>query len=299
MDIIHFAINNPVKVAVGVLLTLLFGWLAVVTIPIQLTPNVDQPVLTVTTSWVGRSPEEVETEIVEEQEDKLKSVTNLRKMTASANQGSGEIELEFYVGTDMNRARQEVSDKLREVPSYPDEVDEPVIAAGETSGEKAIAWLIITSDEPGFDVESIGDQVEDRVKPYLETVEGVTQVNVYGGRKRQVHIQIDPREMAQRGITFNALVGAIQGENVNVSAGEIAEGRLDVRVRTVGQYDNVDDVLDTIVRYTDAGPVRIRDLGDVVENAGEAPGVRAFQGRTRSGVAGVPRGGIERDERDG
>ncbi len=265
MDIIRFAIENPVKVAVGVLLTLLFGFLSVVTIPIQLTPNVDKPVLTVETSWVGRSPEEVETEIVQEQEDKLKSVTNLRKMTATANQGSGAIELEFYVGTDMNRARQEVSDKLREVPAYPDDVDEPVIATGETEGSKAIAWLIITSDEPGFDVESLGDQVEDRVKPFLETVEGVTQVNVYGGRDRQVHIQIDPRELAQRGVTFNTLVGAIRDTNVNVSAGEIAEGRLDIRVRTVGQYDNVEDVLNTVVMDTEAGPVRVRDLGDVVE----------------------------------
>jgi HAE1 family hydrophobic/amphiphilic exporter-1 len=278
MDIIRFAINNPVKVAVGVLLTLLFGWLAVVTIPIQLTPNVDQPVLTVETSWVGRSPEEVETEIIQEQEDKLKSVSNLRKMVASANQGGGEIELEFFVGTDMTRARQEVSDKLREVPDYPDDVDEPVISSGETNPEKAIAWLIITSDEPGFDIESIGDQVEDRVKPYLETVEGVTQVNVYGGRDRQVHVQIDPREMAQRGITFNALVAAIQGENVNVSAGELAEGRLDIRVRTVGQYDSVDDIMDTIVSYTDAGPVRIRDLGDVIETLEERRGLVRSKG---------------------
>ncbi len=265
MDIIRFAIENPVKVAVGVLLTLLFGLLAVVTIPIQLTPNVDKPVLTVETRWTGRSPEEVETEIIQEQEDKLKSLTNLRKMTATANQGTGKIELEFYVGTEMNRARQEVSDKLREVPSYPDDVDEPVISSGETEGSKAIAWLIITSDEPGFDVEGLGDQIEDRVKPYLETVEGVTQVNVYGGRDRQVHIQIDPRELAQRGVTFNTLVGAIRDTNVNVSAGELPEGRLDIRVRTVGQYDNVEDVLNTVVMDTDSGPVRVRDLGDVVE----------------------------------
>ena len=125
MDIIRFAISNPVKVSVGVLLLLLFGLLALLTIPIQLTPNVDQPKLTVETSWIGRSPVEIETEILQEQEDKLKSVTNLRKMTATANTGIGSIEMEFYVGTDMSRIRQEVSDKLREVPEYPDDVDEP------------------------------------------------------------------------------------------------------------------------------------------------------------------------------
>jgi HAE1 family hydrophobic/amphiphilic exporter-1 len=265
MDIIRFAISNPVKVSVGVLLLLLFGLLALLTIPIQLTPNVDQPKLTVETTWVGRSPEEIETEILQEQEDKLKSVTNLRKMTATANTGIGSIELEFYVGTDMTRIRQEVSDKLREVPEYPDDADEPVINSGETDPDSAIAWLLIQSDEPGFDIQSVGELVEDRVKPYLETIEGVTQVNVYGGREREVHIQIDPRELAQRGVTFNALRSAIQGENVNVSAGDLPEGRLDVRVRTVGQYDNVQDILDTVVADTEGGPVRVRDLGDVQE----------------------------------
>ncbi len=265
MDIIRFAISNPVKVSVGVLLLMLFGLLALLTIPIQLTPNVDQPKLTVETNWIGRSPEEIETEVIQEQEDKLKSVSNLSKMTATANTGQGSIEMEFYVGTDMNRIRQEVSDKLREVAEYPDDVDEPVIASGDTDPSSAIAWLLIKSEEPGFDVQSIGDQVEDRVKPYLETIEGVTQVNVYGGREREVHIQIDPRELAQRGITFNTLRSAIQGENINVSAGDLAEGRLDIRVRTVGQYDNVQDVLDTVVADTNAGQVRVSDLGSVIE----------------------------------
>ncbi len=265
MDIIRFAISNPVKVSVSVLLLILFGLLSLLSIPIQLTPNVDQPLLTIDTSWVGRSPDEVESEIIQEQEDKLKSVSNLRKMTATASTGNASIELEFYVGTDMNRARQEVSDKLREVPEYPDDVDEPVIASGDTGPDRAIAWLILTSSDPNFNVQGIGEMVEDRVKPYLETIEGVTQVNVYGGLNREVHIQIDPRELAQRGITFNTLRSAIQGENVNVSAGDLEEGRLDVRVRTVGQYDNTQDVLETVVMDTDAGPVRVKDLGDVEE----------------------------------
>ncbi|MEE9212719.1 MAG: efflux RND transporter permease subunit, partial [Phycisphaeraceae bacterium] len=128
MDYIHFAIFNPVKVTVGVLLLLLFGLIALFTIPIQLVPNVDHPVITVSTEWTGRSPEEIEREIIEPQEDVLKGVSNLKKMTAQAIQGSAEIELEFYIGTDIRDARSEVSDSLREVSEYPQDVDEPVIA---------------------------------------------------------------------------------------------------------------------------------------------------------------------------
>jgi hydrophobic/amphiphilic exporter-1 (mainly G- bacteria), HAE1 family len=134
MDPIQFAIRNPVKVAVGVLLLVLFGLLSLRVIPVQLVPNVDQPIITVSTTWAGRSPEEMERDVIEKQEDKLKNVANLRKMTSTASVGRAEIELEFFVGADIKAARQEVSDSLREVPDYPDEVDEPVISDG-TGGE--------------------------------------------------------------------------------------------------------------------------------------------------------------------
>lgn len=264
MDFVRFSINNPVKVAVGVLLLMLFGILALVAIPVQLTPNVDQPMVTIETEWTGRSPEEVEKEIVEEQEDKLRSIQGLRKMVATASQGRSNIELEFFVGTDMTRALQEVSDKLREVPEYPEDVDEPVINVGAPAVENAIAWMILESEDPSFDVPTLYDTIDKRVKPYLERVTGLSEINVYGGRERQVHIQIDPRRLAERGITFNQLAQSLQRENVNVSAGDVASGRLDIRVRTIGQYDTLEEVRRTIVAYKEGGPVRVGDLGEVV-----------------------------------
>ena len=264
MGYIRFAIENPVKVTVAVILLILFGLIALFTIPIQLVPNVDQPVIRVTTTWTGRSPQEVEKEIVEEQEDRLKGVSGLRKMTAQATLGRSEIELEFFVGADMNSARTEVSDKLREVPEYPADVDEPVIVVADAANENAIAWMVLTSDDPEFDVDSLRDAAEDRIKPYLERVAGLSEVNVYGGRDREVHIRIDPSRMAERGVTFSQLRDALQRENLNVSAGEITDGYRDVLVRTMGRFDDLDDVRRTIVVDTEAGPVRIADLGAVV-----------------------------------
>ncbi len=265
MNTIRFAIDNPVKVAVGGILLVLFGLIAVFTIPIQLVPNVDQPVITVTTSWVGRSPEEVEREIVEEQEDYLKSIANLKKMSASSSLGQASITLEFYVGTDMTRALQEVSDKLREVPEYPPDVDQPVITVADSasSDDKAIAWMIIAHEDPAVDVAQFFDAVDKRVKPYLERVSGIAEINVYGGREREVHIQVDPVRLANRGITFNQLAAAIRVENVNVSAGNLATGRLESRVRTIGQYEDTRQVEETIIAYDAGGPIRVRDVATV------------------------------------
>ena len=264
MDPIKFAIENPVKVSVGVLLLLLFGFVSLFTIPIQLTPDVDQPVITVETNWVGRSPEEVEKDIIEEQEEYLKSISNLRKLEASATQGRASITLEFFVGTDLDRALLDVTNALDEVPSYPDEVDRPIITAADSASENAIAWVILDSEDPDFDIQSFYTWADNRVIPQLERIEGVSQINLYGGREREVHIQVDPRELAQRGVTFNELINAVRGDNVNVSAGELQEGMYDVRVRTVGQYDQLDPIRQTVIK-TDptGGPIRVGDVANV------------------------------------
>ncbi|MGB0766589.1 MAG: efflux RND transporter permease subunit, partial [Phycisphaeraceae bacterium] len=263
MDPIRFAIDNPVKVAVGVILLMLFGVLAVVSIPVQLTPNVDPTIITVSTEWEGKSPEEVEREIIEEQEDVLKNISGLVKMTATATQGQSEIELEFTVGKDLQSARVEVSDALREVPEYPDDAEEPVITDGEAGPGSPIAWLLLTSDLPGFDVQTLGDLAEDRIKPMLERAEGVSEARVYGGREREVHIKFDPEKVAQRAITITQLGDALRQENLNVSAGNLREGRYDPRIRVMGQYDNLDAIRETIVAYDSGGPIRISDIAEV------------------------------------
>lgn len=264
MDVIRFAISNPVKVAVGVILIILFGILALTSIPVQLTPNVDPTIVTVTTEWTGRSPDEIEKEIIEPQEDELKNLDNLVKMTATAVEGESTIELEFSIGTDVDDARTDASDALRQVPEYPEGVDEPQIIKGEAGAGEPIAWLLLQTEGPEFDVQALGDPAEERIKPFLERTPGVSEVRVYGGREREVHIKFDPVRVAQRRISFNQLREALALENTNISAGRLEEGRYDVRVRTVGRYEELDQIRDTVVAYDDdGGPIRIRDLATV------------------------------------
>ena len=123
MDLVRLAIQRPVGVVVAVVLVVMFGLIGVRSIPIQLTPSVDRPFITVTTVWPGRSPQEVVDEITTEQEEQLKNVSNLKSMRSLSSEGNSTITLEFFIGTDIDRALQEVSDSLRQVPDYPEEVD--------------------------------------------------------------------------------------------------------------------------------------------------------------------------------
>ncbi len=263
MDFIHFAIDNPVKVLVGVLLIVLFGLVSLTAIPIQLTPDIERPVISVRTSWTGRSPEEIEKSIILEQEEKLKTLQGLYKMTATLQLGRGDITLEFNVGYDMRRAIQDVSNKLDEVPDYPDDVDRPVIRASDSASDDSIAYCLLQSSDPTYDIADFYDYADRYVKPSLERIAGVSEVRIYGGREHQAQVRFEPEMLAQRGITLDELRAALIGDNISESAGDIENGRQEVRFRVLGRYQTLAQIRQTVIRYDDGVPVRLDDVADV------------------------------------
>ena len=123
MNLIESFINNPVKVTVGVLLVALFGVVALERMPMQLTPEVQTPTITVETRWPGASPQEIEREITLEQEEQLKSVEGLKKMSSESSDSLSRVSLEFLVGTDMDEALLKVNSRLQQVREYPEDAD--------------------------------------------------------------------------------------------------------------------------------------------------------------------------------
>lgn len=269
MDIVKYSIGKPVTVAVGVILIVMFGLIGLTAIPVQLTPTVDRPVITIETVWAGRSPQEIVDEVTKKQEEQLKNVGNLRKMVSVSSEGLSQITLEFNIGAEISRALQEVSDSLRQVSDYPAEVEEPTIKAADGASENAIAWIItdlpeeLMSKHPGFDVTTLYDDMDKEIKPYLERIDGVAEVNIYGGREREVRVMTDASAMAQRQLNHIDVVNALRGENRNVSAGSLAQGKRDYRVRLVGEFSSPTQILETIVAYRDGRPVYVKDIATV------------------------------------
>jgi HAE1 family hydrophobic/amphiphilic exporter-1 len=264
MGLIRFAIENPVKVAVAVILTVMFGMLAVFSIPIQLTPNVDKPIIKVATTWSGASPQEIESEIVDRQEEKLKNVNDLEKMTSSATEGMATVALEFPVGVDKDVAYRNVSDRLRQVTGYPEEVDEPTISETDDDMEAVIAWMMVKAED-GSSVAHMKTFIEEKVKPILERAEGVAEVPVYGGLEREMQVQVDPQRLAAFGLTFMEVGTALRRQNRNYSAGTVSQGKRDFVYRAVGEFRSVEEIESTVVAYPQGGPVFVRDVAEVVD----------------------------------
>jgi len=270
LNLIHTAIHRPIAVISLVLMTILFGLVALRTIPIQLAPDVNRPIITVTTYWPGAAPAEVEREIVNLQEEEFSGLEGLENITGRAEPGRSQISLEFSVGTNMDKALLLVANRLDRVPSYPDEVDQPTLdTAG--SEDNAIAWFILNRNEGNErPVHEYGDFVEDVIKERIERVPGVSRVDVYGGGERQIEIIVEPELLAQYRLTIPAIAAALRAANASMSAGDVDEGKRRYVVRAEGELNSLPAVREVVVRSSDStssgGLARVT-LGDIAEVA--------------------------------
>ena len=269
MNLIRVAIERPIAVIAAVLMVIMFGLVALRTIPIQLTPDVRKPLITVRTIWPGAAPAEVEREIVNRQEEVLRGLEGLDEMTSRSEDGRGTVTLEFGIGQDMDRALLLVANRLDRVSDYPEEADEPTLdTAG--SEDNPIGWFVLTR-LPGNErpIHTYGDFAEDVIQDRLERVAGVSRVNVFGGSEREMIVEVDPRRMAQFELTVPEVVSALRAANASVSAGDIDEGKRRYVVRSEGDFTTPEQVRAVLLRTIDDQPtgsvarVTIGDIGDV------------------------------------
>jgi HAE1 family hydrophobic/amphiphilic exporter-1 len=265
MQLIEGSIKYPVSTTVGVILLLIFGGIALLQIPIQLVPDVEEPTITVTTVWPGASPQEIEREIVDEQEEQLKSLEGLIKLESSSSDSSGTVTLTFSVDTALEAALLRVANRLEQVPSYPDDVDKPVIRSTDPNAG-AMAWFILEAagDKPfQGDISTLWDFCDDNIKPAFERVPGVANSNIFGGRERELQVIFDPAKLAARRITLSEMAAAIDRENRNYSGGSFDEGKRRYVIRTVGEYLSPADIEKVIITQRNGVPVYVGDVARV------------------------------------
>jgi HAE1 family hydrophobic/amphiphilic exporter-1 len=264
MKIVDISINNPVSVIVGVFFVVLFGSLSLFKIPVQLTPDVTRPQITVTTVWPGASPQEVEREIIEQQEEYLKSVEGLTRLTSESRDSVGVVNLEFSVGTDTDVALLKVSTKLDQVPSYPDDADRPVIVSA-SENAPPIAWMVLRSiRDDTAPIDTLRNFAQDYIQPRLERVPGVAKINVFGGREEEMQVIFDEKAVAARKVNISEIAQALSAGNRNISAGNFDEGKRRYIARTEAEYLKPEDAENVVIKYEGDAPVRIKDVAQVL-----------------------------------
>ena len=291
MTLTRISLSNPVAVVVACILVAIFGFISLSRLPVQMTPDISRPVISIETAWRAAAPNEIESEIIEQQEDVLRSTPGLERMQSSANFGRGSINLEFAIGSDMNRALIEVMNRLNQVPRYPVDALEPTISVGGSDFDRVIAWFTITA-RPGNerDIASYQDFIDDTVITRIERVQGVSNAGSFGGRPYEVRITFDPFKAANIGIDLTR-VQAQLGSNSDVSAGLNEVGRREYTIRFSGKYE-VEDLGDLVLEWRDGRPVYLRDVAQVSMEMVDVSNMLTSSGKPALAFFVIPETGV-------
>lgn len=258
-------IRNGKLLTVIVLIVCVLGIAAARLIPVQMIPDLDVRTISVVTEWPGATPQDIEKEILIEQERYLRNIPNLRRMESFAETGISYVELDFPFGVEINETLIEVANALSQVPSYPENVDQPSIRSSSFS-ENAFMYFAI-SPLPGnplnLDIDMITDFIDDNIRTQMERVPGVSEVQLRGGAERQMQIFIDPAKLAQRGLSLTQVRDAIRVRNSDTSAGDLDDGKKRYLLRTIGRFENKQELENLILAHRNGTDIFLKDVATV------------------------------------
>ncbi|WP_428606216.1 efflux RND transporter permease subunit [Sedimenticola sp.] len=260
MDIVKHSIDQPVSTFAVVILVILFGLIGLDRLPVQLTPDVEAPKISVRTTWPGASPYEIEKEIIEEQEEVLKSVPGLAVMESSSFNDYGTISLTFKVGTELNDAMVQVSNKLNEVTDYPENAQKPVASTSSEENSPVIWMMLKTKSGDPTLITTYRTFFNNEVRHLLERVPGVGSLFIFGGSDKRLEITVDPQRLATHQITLGQVINRIQSANSDTSAGVLGLSKRNYRIRTTSQFQTPDEVGETLLLDDGLNRLYLKDV---------------------------------------
>lgn len=281
-----FVTQRPVAIFMFMVAIAVFGAVSLDKLPVDLLPEISYPTLTVRTTYAGAAPEDVEDRVSIRIQEALATLPGLVRTTSISRAGFSDVVLDFDWGTEMSFAVQDVRDALDSL-FLPTGVERPLILRYDPNLDP-ILRIAITPTEPTGEV---SDQIqlrwiaEKRIKRELESIPGIAAVQVRGGLEEEIKISVDPYKMAAQGLDPTTVASRLSQENLNASGGAILEGSTEYLVRTLNEFQSVQEIEDlSIVRRGDA-PIRIRDVARVERTYAEREVVTRIGGREAVEIA--------------
>ncbi|MEA2063784.1 MAG: efflux RND transporter permease subunit [Gemmatimonadota bacterium] len=258
MKIIETSIQRPVTVTMLMVTLVLFGSVAYQRLPIDLLPDISYPTLTIRTTYEGAAPEEVENLVSRPIEEAVSVVNKVIQVSSRSRAGVSEVMVEFEWGAQMDFASLDVREKLDRV-RLPQDVDKPILLRYDPSLEP-IMRLGLTGRE---DLIALRTLSEERLKPKLETLDGVAAIEVSGGLEEEIHVALSERKLSALGLTIEQVASRVAAENINLTGGTLTEGEAEYLVRTINQYKRPEEIADIIITRREGAMIRLSDVATV------------------------------------
>jgi HAE1 family hydrophobic/amphiphilic exporter-1 len=266
MSLPEFSIHRPVTVLMACLVAILLGAISFLEIPVDLMPEVDQPTISVNTQYQGVAPEEMETLISRPIEQIVSAAPGVEEVTSTSTEGSSSVRVSFVYGTNIEEAANELRARLdRGRRSLPDDIEPPIMYKFDVT---QFPIMFLTAASPDMDPKELRHFVERYVVYRLERVKGIGEVQVSGGLRRQIRVDLNLEKLRALDLSVAQVVQTVQRENLNRPVGPVREGRFEVLLRTSGEFDSLDQILNVALTSRDGVPVYVRDVA-TVEDAHE------------------------------
>ena len=276
MKISDIAIERPVLASMMSAALVLFGALGYTRLSVREFPDVDPPIVSVSTVLPGANPQVVESAVTDVLEEELSTLEGLRTLTSTSAEQSSNITLEFNLDRDVEAAAQDVRDKVARVRGrLPDEVLEPVVAKQEADANPFF-WLALEGENYDLlQLSDIGDRV---VKTRLQTLPGVGQALIFGERRYSMRVWLSASALSSRGLTVADVENAIRTRNVEIPSGRIESSQREFTVRSLGELKTPEEFADLVVDNRSGQMVRLRDLGTVELGASDERSALRYDG---------------------
>ena len=282
--LIEIATERRVTIFMMIVAIGLFGTVSLSRLSLNLLPDISYPTLTIRTELTGAAPVEIENLLTKPIEEAVGVIRNVRLVRSVSRSGQSDVTLEFLWGTDMDIAGVEVREKL-DILFLPLEASRPLLLRFDPSSEPIMRFGLMhkedaaTGESAEAKLKALRRLAEDRIKTDLEAVEGTAAVKVSGGLEDEIKIRVDQQKLSQLDLSIGEIAERIRAENVNLSGGRLEEGSQRFLVRTLNEFETVDEFRDAIVAYVADRPVYLRDVATVERGFKDREAITRVRGR--------------------
>jgi hydrophobe/amphiphile efflux-1 (HAE1) family protein len=290
MDLASLSVKRPVLAVVMSVIIVLFGAIGFNYLGIREFPSVDPPVITVRTSYTGANADVIQSQITEPLEKAINGIDGIRSISASSNQGSSIITVEFNLNSNLEAAANDVRDKVSQaVKQLPQDIDAPPVVSKADANSDAIISMTLLSDTRSL--LDVSDYAENVIAQNLQTISGVSSVQIWGQRKYSMRIRLKPDELAAYNLTPLDVKQALDRENVNLPSGKIEGNTTELTVNTIGRLSTVTQFEEMILKEDASNIVRLKDVAKVELGAENEETILKESGTPMIGLGLVPQPG--------
>ncbi len=260
MSLSTTSIKRPVLTIVLNLMLILFGIIGYTYLGVREFPSIDPAQISVRTSYAGANADIIESQITEPLEKAINSIDGIRNISSSSNQGTSNITVEFNLGKNLEEAANDVRDKVSQaVRSLPQDIDAPPVVSKADADSEPIITMTVQSSEKN--ILELSDYAENTISQRLQTIPGVSSVQIWGQKKYAMRLWLDPVKLNSYGVTVLDVRSALNLQNVELPSGKLTGSNTELTVKTIGNLASEDEFNDIIIKSTGNSIIRLSDVG--------------------------------------